>query len=108
MNVQRNDDAFFSYAKNPDLQTALADKQVGDTCKLELEVEIISRDSKGISANIVENSVTPEGYEMEDTPDDMPISSTSPSANQPPGYLGPTQSPPVITAMRLKKKGSNG
>jgi hypothetical protein len=102
----RNDDLFISFPKNPEVQTALADKNVGDTCKLELEIEIISRDSKGISATITPGSIVPEGYEQEDDEEDTGGNVTA-SANQPPGYLGP-ETPPVISAMRLKRKGTNG
>ncbi len=101
---ERNDDIFIDFKKNPEVASALNDKNAGDECDLELTIEIISKDSKGISAKIQPGSIVPEGYVQEED-DDQPISSTQASANQPPGYLGP-EVPAVVSAMRLKKKGS--
>lgn len=96
----KNQDIFFNFTTNPSLADALADTNVGDTVKVELEVLVTSKDDKGISGTIQPDSVVPEGYEKEepsDDNDDVPAPVPSP-----PGSLA---SAPVMQAMNLRKKG---
>lgn len=94
----RNQDIFLDFTANPSLGDALSSYNVGDTCKLEIAVQIKSKDDKGISGVIQPDSIVPEGYEKEEGSDDA----GSTPAPVPPGGLAV---PPVTQVMQLRKKG---
>lgn len=102
-NENTNAEAFLSFKTNPSLADAINDVNVGDEFSAEVKFTLISKDSKGAACQISE--IVPAGYELEE-PSDNDQPTTNPGSTQPPGYLGSSQ--PVVTAMRLKKKGSNG
>lgn len=97
----KNGDIYLDFTTNPSLADAMGDANVGDKIKLELEIQVKSKDDKGISASIEPGSVVPDGYEKEEAGDDS-IETMPPP--QPPGAVTPP--PPVIQAMNLRKKGS--
>lgn len=94
----RNQDIFLDFTTNPSLGDALKEYNVGDTCKLTVEVLIKSKDDKGISGVIQPDSIVPEGYEKEPGSDDAGAT----PAPVPPGGLAV---PPVTQVMNLRKKG---
>lgn len=96
----KNQDLYLDFISNPSLADALGDANPGDTIKLSLEILVKSKDDKGLSAAIQPDSVVPEGFEKEPTgPDDTGDITPAP---EPPGSLA---TPPVVQAMKLRKKG---
>lgn len=96
---ERNDSAFLDFKTNPSLADALGDVNVGDEFEAKVTFCLISKDSKGLSCSI--EKIIPDGFEEEE-PDEIDSAGTAPDTAQPPGYLGPA---PVVTAMKLKRKG---
>lgn len=106
--MTKNQDIYLDFQTNPSLAQALADANPGDEIKMELTVMVKSKDDKGLSGTIEPGSVVPDGYEpdpddKEDggSPDD---DDTTANAPQPPGSLA---TPPVVSAMNLRKKGTS-
>lgn len=97
----RNSDIYLDFTRDPSLASALADYNVGETCTLEIEVKIVSKDAKGIAGSIEPGGAIPEGYEREESDEDEGGVTTPPP--QPPGSQAVA---PVTVAMNLKKKGA--
>lgn len=95
----RNSTIYLDFTQNPSLADALASSNVGDKCKIEVEVEIISKDLKGLAGSIAPGDAVPDGYEAEE-PKDTDVDTTP--APQPPGSFATA---PVTVAMNLRKKG---
>ena len=95
----RNNSIYLDLTQDPSLGSALSGANVGDTCKLIVEMEIISKDEKGIAGSISPGDVTPEGWEREE-PSGSDV--TTAPAPQPPGSQATA---PVTVAMALRKKG---
>lgn len=105
-NSTRNADGYVPFDTDPTLADALASKSPGDECEVEMTIQILSKDQNGMSFNIKPGTLTVEGYEREqpaDSDDNSSGGAVETPPAQPPGSLGTA---PVVTAMRLVKKGS--
>lgn len=101
MNANTNMGCYLNFLDNASLGDALNDKNPGDKFTIELELQVLSKDEKGMACEIVPGSETPAGFELEDTPDDDDTPRTP--QPQPPGDLN-EQPINVLTSLRRKGK----
>lgn len=96
-----NQSAYFSFRTNPSLGDALADINPGDEFKVEVTLQCLSKDDKGISCDVVPGTVVPEGFVLEDNPTADEIQKTP--SPEPPGSLSQQ---PITVLTSLRRKGS--
>src|SRR5690242_13875591 len=84
------------YRDNPELRDAFAGKQVGDKCKLTVEIQIDEMNDEGVVGTV--ESMTPDGYEPNDE------NATDKTSDEK-GSITPDESSPVM--MVLSKKAGN-
>lgn len=81
-----------NYSKNPEIREILGHKEIGDTCKFEVEIQIVERDENEVRATIKEIEFDGDYPVGADGKEKGP---TKPNADEPVMV--------VITAARSKK-----